>query len=336
VKYFLPFVFVVCPMNAPAQGQSEWAQWTKQPQPVYESADSTFAASDPSVVHEDDSYYLYYTDVDNSIGATVIALATSKDGLEWSYQGRLLEANKSNWDAAHESAAIWKEEDKPYHLFYIGYQPKEYPPLGHYAADLGVALSENAEGDFEKPSDAPLLLRSSTWYDSDMIASPDIIKVGKTYYMVYAGHCYENCQVPVLAGVVLLGATSSDLVHWTKHETPVLGADPNIPWMAAFVAEPALLAAPNGKYYLFFTAFADWESDHPVIGLAEGETPFGPWNIKPEPILESRENWESAWVGAPDVLLEENTVKMWYMAVDKEGYYRIGYATAPWPLREKE
>jgi predicted GH43/DUF377 family glycosyl hydrolase len=319
-----------------AQVSEPWVTWTKYPKPVYSSPDSGFAASDPSVLHEGGTYYLYYTDVDNSVGATIISLATSQDGLAWSYQGRLLEVDKSNWDATHESAAIWKEDGKPYHLFYIGYQPKEYPPVGHYPADLGLALSENAIGDFEKPSDAPLLVRSSGWYDSDMIASPDIIKVGEVYYMVYAGHCYENCEAPVNPGVVLLGATSKDLIHWTKHERPILQADPKIPWMAAFVAEPALLVGSDGKYYLFFTAFADWESDHPVIGLAEAETPFGPWNINPEPILVSTQDWERAWLGAPDVLLEDDLVKMWYMGVDKEGYYRIGYATAPWPLHLEE
>ena len=314
-----------------ANSQSNgWAVWTKHPEPIYESPDSGFAASDPSVFIEDNTYYLYYTDVDNAVGATIISLATSLDGLEWSFARRLLEVHKSNWDAAHESAAIWKEEDKPYHLFYIGYKPNDYPPVGFYPADIGVALSENVMGEFKKLRREQILMRSSTWYDSDMIASPDIIKVGETYIMVYAGHCYENCNAP--AGVRLLGATSTDLVHWTKHEEPILEANSKIPWMAGFVAEPALLAAPNGKYYLFFTAFADWENTPPVIGIAESDTPFGPWEINPEPILTGTEDWESAWVGAPDVLLEGNTVKMWYMGVDNKGYYRIGYATAPWPL----
>ncbi len=329
-KHSLGFVF--CMTFCLAQ---EWAQWSKHPEPVYESPDSTFVASDPSILHEGDTYYLYYTDVDNNVGATIISLATSKDGLEWSYQQRLLEVDKANWDAARESAAIWKEEGKPYHLFYIGYQTEEYPPVGFYGADLGLALSENAVADFGETHDAPLLTRSRGWYDSDMIASPDILKVGETYFMVYAGHCYEKCQAPAKPGVVLLGATSTNLTEWTKYETPVLEADPNIPWMAAFVAEPSLLAAPNGKYYLFFTAFTDWEGSPPVIGLAEGETPFGPWEIKPEPIIVSTQAWELAWLGAPDVLLEDEVVSMWYMGVSEDGYYRIGYTAAPWPLHDK-
>ncbi len=314
-----------------AQTVNQWAVWTKNTESVYESADSGFASSEPSVLHKGETYYLYYTDVDNQVGATIISLATSGDGLEWSYQKRLLEVNKSKWDAAHESAAIWKEEGKPYYLFYIGYKPKEYPPEGFYQADLGLVISENIASNFEKLTDEPILTRSSTWYDSDMIASPDIIKIGEMYYMVYAGHCYENCNAP--AGVRLFGATSVDLVHWIKHEVPVLEANPDIPWMVGFVAEPALLAGPNGKYYLFFTAFADWENTAPVIGLAESDTPFGPWEVNPEPILVGAEDWEKAWMGAPDVLLEGDIIKMWYMGVDEKGFYGIGYATAVWPLR---
>jgi beta-xylosidase len=328
------FIFVNCQV----QGQQKWAPWTKYPDnPVYSSADSGFAASDPSVLYEDGKYFLYYTDVDSSLNATIISLATSEDGIAWSYQGRLLEANPKNWDAAHETAAIWKEEDKPYQLFYIGYQPKSYPPEGFYPADIGLARSEQTAGPFETVGAQPFIARTPGWYDNDMMASPDIIKikVENTYYMVYAGHCYENCRTPVSPGVVILGASSSDLISWTKLEQPVLQATPELPWMAAFVAEPALLAAPNGKYYLFFTAFASWEENTPtVIGVAEGDTPFGPWQINPEPIVVGTEEWETAWTGAPDVLLENNVVKLWYFGSDALGFLKIGYATAAWPLRK--
>jgi beta-xylosidase len=336
MKYLLASATVLFLMSCQAQEQSEWAQWTKYPNnPVYTSADSGFAAADPSVFREGDTYYLYYTDVDNSVGATIISLATSKDGLEWSYRGRLLEVSKTSWDAALETAAIWKEEGKSYHLFYIGYKPNEYPPQGHYPADLGLAFADSPTGDFEKASASPVLTRSSGWYDSDLMASQDIIKVGETYYMIYVGHCYENCQAPVSPGVVIVGATSTDLIHWTKHKTPVLTGNPQLPWMAGYVAEPALLAGPNGKFYLFFTAFSSWEENTPtVIGVAEGDTPFGPWQINPEPVIIGTEGWEVAWTGAPDVLLEGDIVKLWYFGMDEQGFLKIGHATAPWPLRK--
>lgn len=335
VLVFVLFLLVSFLPSCQAQELSEWATWTKHPDnPVYTSADSGFAASDPSVLYENGTYFLYYTDVDSSLSATIISLATSNDGVEWSYQGRLLAANKSNWDAAHETAAIWKEEGKLYQLFYIGYQPKTYPPKGFYPADIGLARSEQIAGPFETVGGEPFLARTSGWYDNDMMASPDIIKVENTYYMVYAGHCYQNCQAPVSPGVVILGATSPDLITWKKLEQPVLQANADISWMAGFVAEPALLAAPNGKYYLFFTAFANWEEGTPAtIGVAEGETPFGPWNINPEPIVVGTEDWERTWAGAPDVLLENSVIKLWYSASDEQGVLRIGYATAPWPLR---
>jgi beta-xylosidase len=335
MKYLL-IIFFVFALTSQSQKNTEWAIVMKHPDnPVYTSADSGFAASDPSVLYENGTYFLYYTDVDSSLSATIISLATSSDGLEWSYQSRLLEANPKNWDAAHETAAIWKEEGKPYQLFYTGYQPKTYPPEGFYPADIGLARSKEATGPFETVGEEPFLSRTPGWYDNDMMASPDIIKVENTYYMVYTGHCYQNCKAPVSPGVVILGATSPDLITWTKHDSPVLTGNPQLPWMAGYVAEPALLVGPNGKFYLFFTAFASWEENTPtVIGVAEGNTPFGPWQINPEPIIVGTQNWEVAWTGAPDVLLEDDVVKMWYMGVTKDGYYQIGYATTPWPLRQ--
>ena len=111
MKYFLALAIVFSLMICQAQEQLEWARWTKHSKPVYESPDSTFAASDPSVLHEGDTYYLYYTDVDNQMGATIISLATSKDGLTWSYQKRLLEVEMRKRAAilAQQLASIGKE-----------------------------------------------------------------------------------------------------------------------------------------------------------------------------------------------------------------------------------
>jgi hypothetical protein len=101
--------------------------------------------------------------------------------------------------------------------------------------------------------------------------------------------------------------------------------------MQAYVAEPSLLALSDSTYLLFFTAFADWEGSPPVIGMAYGPSPFGPWEVLDEPIVSTNAAWNEVWVGAPDALLEANKIKLYYTGIDTRGVAHIGLVTALLP-----
>jgi len=117
----------------------------------------------------------------------------------------------------------------------------------------------------------------------------DVIKVGDTYFVWYT---------KVLAGAPLYPsgyfgtiwfATSRDGLDWTERGQ-ALGKGPSGSFDAYAVFTPGILAA-KGKYYLYYTAVPDGfvnnnTSDSTAIGMAESDSPHGPWTKNPvNPIL---------------------------------------------------
>ena len=214
-----------------------------------------------------------------------------------------------------------------YLLYYSGYETEGDPAMG-FPAKLTVASSTDGTH-FERVSNDPILYPTPGWYDNDAVYSPAVAVAGEELVMVYAGHCYTDCRSGW--GVTLLGATSSDGLTWTKLEQPVLqGTTLGLDWTKDGVGEPALLYGSDGQWHLFFTALEDATRE---IGLASGTTPFGPWTVLDQPILQPTPGeFDEGGVLAPFVLQEGDLLRMWYLGQTLgEQAFAIGYAEAPAP-----
>jgi hypothetical protein len=133
--------------------------------------------------------------------------------------------------------------------------------------------------------------------------------------MIYAGHCYTNCQSGY--GNTLLAATSSDGITWSKLNNPVLEGDSSgADWTRDGVADPGLVQGPDSQWYLFFTGLKDEER---TMGVAVGQTPFGPWDVNPEPLFSPGPGkFDSAGDLAPFVFIEGDLVRMWFLGMTPE------------------
>lgn len=321
----------------PATG---WVQWHKNSSAVYTAA--THVASDPSVMADESVFRLAYTGVDlsNPMGPHAsIDLATSPDSLSWSplssatvstadSNGEILRGRPGAWDENLETPFLMKTLSG-YMLYYSGYRDATSPAHGKgFPAALGLATSRDGIT-FTRAQSDPVLEPSAGTFDADAIYSPDIIPYQGGYLMVYAGHCYSDC--PGNPGVRILGATSPDGINWTKFGQPLLATTGTPEWMRDAVAEPAILLGPDGDLYLFFTGVKDNER---VIGVARASSPTGAWEINPEAIVKPTAGaFDEIGDIAPTVLLENGTVRMWFVGRNRTGQYAIGYAEAPWPLR---
>jgi len=199
---------------------------------------------------------------------------------------------------------------------------------------------------FTRVQDAPVLQPSRGWYDDYMLSSPSVVRVGGVLYMVYTGFCQKPAgYTPLLppartcpgdAGIFLLGATSTDGVHWSKGSGPIIRPIPGERWMKQALTEAELVAGPDGWFYLFFTGNGPGSSR--AIGVARSRAPFGPWDIDPRPILHGVPSALSGRhkVLAPDVRIEpdRDRVLMWFNGTNQlEFGWDVYAATSTWPLR---
>ncbi len=318
--------------------------WTKRPDPVF---NGQFVASDPSLIRDGDGYRMSYTCFDFDLTPAfdpdttraAICQATSVDGVHWRefatadpaepILGLTLRGEPGSWAEHLEGSFLLETEDGDELLYFSGYRHDGDPALGFPAA-LAVARSTDGGRTFARVGADPILAPTPGGYDNDAVYSPAIVPYADGSGMVYAGHCYTRCDNGL--GVLLLAATSPDGLTWTKRDAPVLEALPDLPWTRDGVAEPALIQGPDGVYYLFFTALRDADR---MIGLARSDSPFGPWEVAPDPILtpsNSPDAFDTAGVLAPDVRIEGDLARMWFLGTSREDDFAIGYAEAAWPF----
>ncbi len=324
---------IVSPADAP------WVpSFEKRESPVFSGQ---YIASDPAIIAEEDFLRLFYTCyivpasgfIPENVRAGICS-ATSIDGLIWTEvdtgetdtPGLVLRGIEGSWQENLE-ASFAIEIDGTYLLYYSGYETAGDPAMG-YPAMLSVASSTDGVH-FQRVTDNPILSTTPGWYDNDAIYSPAVAISGDHLVMVYAGHCYTECTAGW--GVTLLGATSSDGLTWTKLDQPVLqGTTLGLDWTRDGIAEPALLYGPDGQWHLFFTSLQDATRE---IGLAYGPTPFGPWTVIDQPVVQpTAGSFDECGVLAPFLLIEDDRVRMWYLGQSVgEQVLAIGYAEAAVP-----
>lgn len=323
-------IFILCVACGGDEAGEPKIKFSKRSKPVWEGV---LTAADPSIIRDGDTLRMYYSSlVLDPEEKLVIAGAKSVDGIHWQPANEVagsesiaLNVTSGTWDDHLEAVSVIKNGSELW-MYYCGY-PEEADEVGKIVAEgeIGLAKSDNTVT-FSRASGDPILsLGSSNTKDANALFSPTVIKEGNTYYMLYVGYCIENCT-PAFIGI--LGATSTDGKTWTKLTEPVISAsDFNLDW-AEVIKEPAIVKGPDNVFYLFI-------SGDTGIGVARSNNILGPYEIYPEPILKKEHTWESYSVMAPTAIIENNTVRMWYMGVKVSGTgadFAIGYAESPFPF----
>ena len=309
-----------------------WSRWTKRVQPIHSGAYSL--VGDPSVIHDGPVYRMIYNCYDPQRKGGAVCQATSPDGLGWvdlpakgPLQGRMIDTRPGKWDDTHETPYLTKYKGE-YLLYFSGYRNKG-GFFKSFPAYVGLAVSRDGVN-FTRVGDEPIIKGTPGGYDSDAVFSPSIVEHEGQLVMLYTGYCFDTCKRE--KGVYLMAATSSNGRDWVKRDKPVM-SKADLPKTKDGAAEAEIVKGPDGNFYLFMSLLYDQGHD---IGLARAPTPYGPWDIAPDPIIR-RGAGEFDDVGpiAPSVLIEGDKVRLWYHGFSKRNTIQIGYAEAPWPLRLK-
>jgi predicted GH43/DUF377 family glycosyl hydrolase len=136
-------------------------------------------------------------------------------------------------------------------------------------------------------------------FDSYSISGPCVIFNGTTYVMYFGANTSSSA-----ASIGM--ATSSDGIHWTKREQPVLSGTPGT-WNAYAVYHPSVYF-DGDKYYMWYTASPSG------VGLATSTDGIAWTNDVNNPILTaSSTGWDSQIVGASSVVKIGATFYMFYL-----------------------
>ncbi|MEP7300060.1 MAG: hypothetical protein ABI699_00910 [Caldimonas sp.] len=310
-----------------------WSTWTKRLGSIHTGPVSL--VGDPSVMRDGAILRMIYNCFDASRKRGAVCQATSTDGFVWSdlpmndsVPGRMIKTRPNLWDDAQETPFMIKFNGE-YLLYFIGYRDRG-GFIKSFPAHVGFAVSRDAVN-FERPILAPVLQTTPGGYDNDAISSPSVVEYQGKLVMLYTAHCWTRC--PNGIGMTLMSATSTDGRTWVKGDKPVL-TKVDFPKAKDGIAEAEVSRGPDGQYYLFYSLFYG-DIGH-EIGVARAPSPFGPWDIDPNPIIrKSKSGFDSVGPIAPTVVYEADRVRMWFHGFSAHKTIEIGYAEAPWPLRLK-
>ena len=296
-------------------------------------------AGDPSLFVAAGDYRMYYSCYATDLGGTDICLATSKDGLHWDMpkiddgaaQGRVLFATRKGWDGAHETPEAVRVGNETW-LYTVAYTDAR---TGFFNNTSQLALARSTDGLHFRLHEQAVLSPLPGGPDDHGITSPTVIRDAHGWSLVYTGWCLDAKVCPRAASgrfTTLLGATSSDGLHWTRREAPLLEDSALPTWASSGIAETHVVRAERGQWVLLFTALS---GDAPKsIGIATGPSPFGPWTIEAEPLLPGAAigDWADKGPVAPYGTIEGGRLRMWYAGEDSHGpAFRVGYAEFSWP-----
>lgn len=312
----------------------------KSPKPI-KCSEYEDLSGDPDVYRDGATYRMYCTGANWYTKSGAISGATSMDGYNWNtlapagrdqYTKSLLLLGKNDtWEHQLETADVIKFKNR-YYMYYSGYPKIGWP---ENPGQIGVAVSNDGK-DFKRLVNTPVLAADAQYYDGNGLYSPATIivkdEMGKSaLMMVYAGHNYKANKVSP-GGIYVLGATSNDGITWKKQAKPLLAPSQNLPFMKEGVAEPDIIYASDGYYYLFFTANLG-DDEKRLIAVARSQSPFGPYTVRKTPVLTATDSlFDKTGVLAPSVLIENGKLRMWYLTSDGDKH-RTGYAEMPWPIK---
>ncbi len=182
-------------------------------QPDMDGMGSNFGMHFPEFLWVGDTLYSYYIRWAN--GKCGIGLATSDDCIHFEDKGMIIYPSEEYDMGMSSFAGAWYDNG----VFYLTYESQ--PEEGN--ADIALATSTDGEH-FEKQG-IILKHRKDLGWQNYNIGTPDLYKIGDTWYMTFHGYgsAKKDCQIGLAYG--------KDLKNLTMLEYPIIETsnDPNDP-----------------------------------------------------------------------------------------------------------
>lgn len=187
----------------------------------------------PCVIKDGSTYKMWYTGGDGGVNDR-IGYATSNNGTAWAKLGVVLPlGNQGEWDENGVSTPCVIKDGATYKMWYTG--------VSAGGGDIGYATSPDGIN-WNKYAGNPVLEKSGSGWDANMVSWPCVIKDGGTYKMWYTG---------LGAGWAIGYATSSNGISWKMGKNnPVIERGAPGSWDNLTTFGPCVL---KGSWKMWYT-----------------------------------------------------------------------------------
>lgn len=234
---------------------------------------------------------------------------------------------EAGWDADILETSDAFKDGNTYYLYYhakgtLGYQ-------------IGVATSSRPLGPFQRAGEKPLLgVGPPGSWDDKYVACAFILKErSNKYYMYYsAKRAGEDEQHNRNIYSIGIATADNPLGPWKKHPANPIIHD------FGFVGS---VVKHNGRYMMFNSAplggagedYAMINRDYGPLSVAIADTPEGPWQVNPDPVMWHGQpgEWDDAGMSEAEVVYHSGVFHMFYAAPrrateKRKSFETIGYA----------
>lgn len=140
-----------------------------------------------------------------------LGLATSSNGIDWSWDSSNLFEVTSSWaEGGLRSATVLEGSDGKYHMWFSAQEWK-----GDEKIAIGYAISTDGKN-WQLVQEQPVLEGEIGYWDTYSVDSPSVLEINGTYYMWYTGYEKEGAE-PAIGY-----ATSTNGIQWNKQTEPVI------------------------------------------------------------------------------------------------------------------
>lgn len=206
--------------------------------------------------------------------------------------------------------AVVKENGK-FVMLYRAQDRKGTSTLGYAASEDGIHFARRPE---------PVMVPEAPYEKGGGVEDPRIVKIGGTYYLTYTGYNNVDGVGPQHEDAQLCLATSSDLIHWTRHGVimPAYKGKWNVGWTKSGAILPQKV---KGKYWMYY--LAETRSQAMEMGLAYSTDLLHWTDALDHSVLPSRPGGFDSTVvepGPPPVMIKDGILLIYNGADDKNVY----------------
>jgi len=352
MKYFsIIFVFLIVVSFSISSAQINWEKYEGNPVLTHGGVGSwdSLYIQHSSVVFDGTKYHMYYTGSSAVTIFSSIGHATSDDGILWAKDilnnPVIKEGPTGSWDRELVGISSVLYDNSVFHMWYTGgIETSDLYRIGYATSMDGSTWTKYDDPATTSPlytESDPVLMPTSGAWDSYGVEAPTVIREGNSYIMWYNGYTHSF-------GAHIGRATSEDGITWNKDvaNNPVLNPGSATTWENNFIRQGSVVFDQENSVYLFFYYAGEFYKQfqigyawsHDGVNWTKYNNPATsnlPYT-QSDPILSlgSAGSWDDHQVMSPWVILQADTLKMWYAGSDTtyppvSVISAIGYATIP-------